>query len=167
LTIYGKNVAKIINFEKTILRKEKIGFVFQNHSLLPNLTVFENISLPARQSKGIFYSKNHENVMYLLEEVGLCSREHDYPVQLSGGEQQRVAIARALTNNPRLLLADEPTSSLDKKTAPETIKLLLSLAKNNGVAIILVTHDLEIARMMDETQVLKHGTLWSEDDPSI
>jgi ABC-type lipoprotein export system ATPase subunit len=168
LVICGESVANASDFEKTILRREKIGFVFQNHSLLPNLTAFENVQFPMLQGRR-FFAKNSKDdarahVLKLLADVGLEGRENDYPVQLSGGEQQRVAIARALVNTPELLLADEPTSSLDAKIAGETIGILLTLAKNSGIAVVLVTHDLGIANLMQETKQLQGGILRSADD---
>ncbi|MDR1448052.1 MAG: ABC transporter ATP-binding protein [Candidatus Ancillula sp.] len=168
LTICSEDISKTTDFRRTLLRRDRIGFVFQNHSLLPNLNASENISLPKnqdmRQSRKNSAAKNNSSAMQLLEKVGLNERAYDYPIQLSVGERQRVAIARALINSPKLLLADEPTSALDEKTALKTIELLLALAKNNGIAVILVTHDLKIAQMMDKILVLQDGRLANIDD---
>src|SRR5438270_4526266 len=124
---------------RTKLRRDAIGFVFQHFNLIPTLTAAENVEAamaPVREGK----SARSERVHSLLTQVGLANRADHLPSRLSGGEQQRVAIARALSNEPRVLLADEPTGNLDSRTSVEIVDLLASLVEQNGVTVILVTH---------------------------
>ena len=136
------------------LRGEKIGFVFQSFHLSPSLTAMENILVPmeiaGRRDAAV-------RARALLEEVGLSDRGHHYPSQLSGGEQQRVAIARALSNEPAIILADEPTGNLDSTTGRTVIDLLLSINKTRGTTVIVVTHDPDIASMADARISLRDG----------
>jgi putative ABC transport system ATP-binding protein len=136
------------------LRGEKIGFVFQSFHLIPSLTAMENILVPmeiaGRRDAAV-------RARALLEEVGLSDRGHHYPSQLSGGEQQRVAIARALSNEPAIILADEPTGNLDSTTGRTVIDLLLSINKTRGTTVIVVTHDPDIASMADARISLRDG----------
>ena len=127
-----------------------IGFVFQNYSLIKHLRVWENIELPLLYAKKSFTAKQrHEIITGLLKSVGLESKENDYPINLSGGEQQRVAIARALAVSPEAILCDEPTGALDKKTGTQIMELLHSVVKENGIMLLLVTHDPDIADTCD------------------
>ncbi len=136
------------------LRGSKIGFVFQSFHLIPSLTALENILVPmeiaGRRDAGV-------RARELLREVGLVDRGHHYPSQLSGGEQQRVAIARALSNEPVILLADEPTGNLDTATGHQIIELLLSVNRTRGTTLVVVTHDSEIASMADAKVFLRDG----------
>ncbi len=136
-------------------RNTQIGFVFQAYHLLPELTAVENIDLPARLAG----KPNAEEALKLLWSVGLEARASHLPGMLSGGEQQRVAIARALRNQPRILLADEPTGNLDRATGTEIWRLLRSLQKERGATLIVVTHDAGIAAEADARFCLDEGKL--------
>jgi putative ABC transport system ATP-binding protein len=141
------------------LRGEKIGFVFQFFHLIPSLTAYENVAVPMEirgtPNPGV-------RARALLEEVGLTGRAHHYPSQLSGGEQQRVALARALANEPRVILADEPTGNLDSVTADEVVDVLRAHSQNNGVTVIIVTHAEDIARRTDRRVRLRDGKVVDE-----
>jgi putative ABC transport system ATP-binding protein len=136
------------------LRGVRVGIVFQFFHLLPSLTAFENVLVPMEIAGA---RKPHKRARALLAEVGLQEREHHYPSQLSGGEQQRVAIARALANDPPILLADEPTGNLDSTTGRQIIDLLLSVNRDRGTTLVLVTHDPDLARVADLTVALRDG----------
>jgi putative ABC transport system ATP-binding protein len=140
------------------LRGEKIGIVFQFFHLIPSLTALENVMVPMELAKAANVA---ERARALLTDVGLADRTHHYPSQLSGGEQQRVAIARALANGPRILLADEPTGNLDTTTGRQVIELLLSVKRERGCTLVLVTHDAELAAMADEIVTLRDGRIVS------
>lgn len=145
-------------------RNQKIGFVFQFYHLLPEFTALENVVLPAlikrRETKDKKQGlKNRAEI--LLEDVGLGKRMHHRPGELSGGEQQRVAIARALVNNPKVLLCDEPTGNLDSEMGQEILNILFNLNKKHNTAIVIVTHDREIARKAHKIIEMKDGRiLW-------
>ncbi|MGZ8255859.1 MAG: ABC transporter ATP-binding protein [Burkholderiaceae bacterium] len=136
------------------LRGTRIGFVFQFFHLLPSLTAFENVLVPM-EIAGVAGAGARARAR--LDEVGLSERGHHYPSQLSGGEQQRVAIARALSNDPPLLLADEPTGNLDSATGRQVIDLLLSVNRSRGTTLVIVTHDPELAGVADLTIHLRDG----------
>ena len=143
------------------LRGARVGIVFQFFHLLPSLTAFENVMVPmeiagARQAP--------QRARTLLAEVGLSERSHHYPSQLSGGEQQRVAIARALANDPPVLLADEPTGNLDTATGRQIIDLLLSINRERGTTLVLVTHDPDLARVADTAVALRDGRVVSREE---
>ena len=144
----------------TEYRAETIGFVFQAHNLQPTLTAFENVQVPmfGRRSR----REREARAAELLHEVGLEDRVHARPVVLSGGERQRVAIARALANGPRVLLADEPTGSLDSATGMQVMGLLQALREQHGMTILLVTNDDEIAAQADRTLRLRDGVIHVE-----
>lgn len=125
------------------LRNHVVGFVFQNFSLIESDTVFENVELPLLYG-GSTYRKTKKQVLKSIEEVGLLGKEHRLPKHLSGGQQQRVAIARSMVNNPRFLLADEPTGALDTKTSEEIMNLFKQLNEEKKVTVILVTHNPEL-----------------------
>lgn len=122
------------------VRNQTVGFVFQNFSLIENNTVYENVELPLLYG-GYSFSQTKEKVMAALKIVGLEGKEDKYPKQLSGGQQQRVAIARSIINNPKFIIADEPTGALDTHTSEEIMKLFEELNQQDGATIILVTHD--------------------------
>jgi len=136
-------------------RNRSVGFVFQAYHLFPELSALENVEFPARLARNSDPAKG----AHLLDQVGLGSRLHHRPSELSGGEQQRVAIARALRNNPALLLADEPTGNLDAATGHEIIDLLLRLHEQHGNCLIIVTHDDRIAALGQKIYQLEEGTL--------
>jgi putative ABC transport system ATP-binding protein len=136
------------------LRGEKIGFVFQFFHLIPSLTAYENVAVPM-EIAGV--ADPRSRARSLLEEVGLTGRAHHYPSQLSGGEQQRVALARALANNPRIVLADEPTGNLDTVNGRHIMELLRDVHRTRGTTLVLVTHDAELAALADAKLVLRDG----------
>jgi putative ABC transport system ATP-binding protein len=141
------------------LRGRRIGFVFQFFHLLPSLTALENILVPM-EIAGLPGAR--ARAKSLLDEVGLSERGHHYPSQLSGGEQQRVAIARALSNDPPLLLADEPTGNLDSSTGRQIIDLLLSVNRSRGTTLVLVTHDPDLAGVAHMSIALRDGRVVSQ-----
>jgi lipoprotein-releasing system ATP-binding protein len=144
-------------------RSRSVGFVFQDHLLLPQLTALENVLLPTlaqdQSDRAQRSAPTEERAAQLLEMVGLSPRQHAFPAQLSGGERQRVAIARALINQPGLLLCDEPTGNLDRTTGAEVVSLLLDLAAQQGVTVLMVTHNLEQAARFGRCFELVGGKL--------
>jgi lipoprotein-releasing system ATP-binding protein len=147
------------------VRLATIGFVYQFHHLLPEFSALDNVAIPlmvAGQSRKAAEARARE----LLTELGLGERTHHQPAQLSGGEQQRVAIARALANSPRLLLADEPTGNLDPATSGAVFDALHGLARRQGVACLVATHNLELAAKVDRVVTLKDGHLEPWTAPS-
>ena len=154
----GRDLAKLGEGELTSLRLAALGFVFQQFNLIPTLSAAQNVEL-ALAPRGFDSAKRHEIVEELLQSVGLGSRDHHLPSQLSGGEQQRVAIARALANEPRVVLADEPTGNLDSTTGDEIIALLRELSDDRGQTIVLVTHNAEIAALAGRTIRMQDGAL--------
>ena len=142
------------------LRRESIGYVFQSFHLLPTLSAFENVEFPA-QLVGMEKEERIDRVERLLESVGLAERATHLPDALSGGERQRVALARALVHRPALVLADEPTGSLDTENGDQVLKLLKSLSIEHGVALLLVTHDHASTRICDRVISMRDGSLVS------
>lgn len=143
---------------RTALRLQHIGFVYQAHNLLPEFTAQENIALPARLA-GRARASAMQDALLALERLGLADRATHLPSQLSGGEQQRVAIARALANQPSLVLADEPTGSLDAAAGEKVADLLFAEAREQGTAILLATHDLDLAARADRIVRLHDGKI--------
>lgn len=162
VTLTGKNLADLEDSELSRIRNQDIGFVFQLHHLLPQCTVLENVLIP---TVPLGLNKDDENVKIrakeILEKVGLEKHFHHFPAQLSGGELQRVAVVRALINTPKLVLADEPTGSLDRESSKNLGQLLLQLNKDEDMALIVVTHSMELARLMDKVYKLQDGKLES------
>jgi len=158
VTIDGTDCTRLGDAERTAMRRNKIGFVYQFHHLLPEFTARENVVLP-QMIEGVRRSEAGIRADRLLGMVGLSERVKHRPGQLSGGEQQRVAIARALANDPRILLADEPTGNLDHKTADDVFDLLLGLIRDTGIAALIATHNLELAARMDRVLEMKDGRL--------
>jgi putative ABC transport system ATP-binding protein len=154
ILIDGNDVTRLGEDQLARLRGEKIGFVFQSFHLIPSLTAMENILVPM-EIAGRRDAASRARA--LLVEVGLEDRGHHYPSQLSGGEQQRVAIARALSNEPVIVLADEPTGNLDTSTGHHVIELLLAINKTRGTTLVVVTHDSEIASVADARIYLRDG----------
>ena len=145
----GELVTDMNDDQLSKLRAEKIGFIFQSHYLLPQISVIENVILPTlavnrKQNNSVIFDEAES----LLSQVGLKKQAHKFPSQLSGGEKQRVAIVRSLINKPNLVLADEPTGSLDKSRGEDIIDLLKSLCVDNQTSLVVVTHDIEIASQM-------------------
>ena len=143
--VEGKEVSKMNDDELAKIRREKIGFIFQAYNLIPGLTAVENVALPMRFS-GHGRNESQKKARELLKKVGLENRITHKPSELSGGEQQRVAIARSLVNDPDVILADEPTGNLDTKSGREIFELLESLHKKTGKTVIVVTHDINLAK---------------------
>ena len=156
----GDDLLRLSADEIATMRNRKIGFVFQLHHLLPQCTILENVLIPtlAAAAKGRNDEAN-SRAQRLLDRVGLGAHKSQRPGQLSGGERQRAAIVRALINQPRLLLADEPTGSLDRASAENLRKLLIELNRDEGVALIVVTHSMELARGLDRIYEMRDGSL--------
>ena len=159
--IDGSDVLKLNDEELAELRLRKIGFVFQFFNLLPRLTAIRNVELPLLIA-GVSEREARERAMEMLRLVGLEARVNHRPAELSGGEQQRVAIARALINNPKIVLADEPTGNLDTKSGWEIVQLMKRLNKERGQTFIVVTHDPHIAETADRILYLKDGLIEGE-----
>lgn len=147
----GEDVSGYRNRRLTAYRRNDIGFVFQFYNLVQNLTALENVELATQ------ICKNPLDAAQVLEEVGLGDRKDNFPAQLSGGEQQRVAIARALAKNPKLLLCDEPTGALDYVTGKSILKLLQDTCRQQGMTVIVITHNTAIAPMADKVIHVKNG----------
>lgn len=156
----GEDLLKLSPKEIAPVRNRKIGFVFQLHHLLPQCTILENVLIPtlAAAAKGR-NDEAHARAERLLNRVGLGPRKGQRPGQLSGGERQRAAVVRALINQPKLLLADEPTGSLDRASAENLRKLFIELNRDEGVALIVVTHSMELARGLDRVYEMRDGLL--------
>ncbi len=146
--ILGQDTTGLSDASLSALRRRQLGFIFQSFNLLPSLTAVENVAWPLLLD-GKNIPEAEERARALLDKVGLNHRGHHRPTELSGGEQQRVAIARALVANPRLLFADEPTGALDSKTGAIVLDLLLSLKSSTGSSLVIVTHDLGVAKHCD------------------
>lgn len=155
ITVNGRDISKLSDNELADYRADTVGFVFQFYNLIPTLTVYENVELVSE------ISKNHLDTKQIISEVGLSEHLHNFPSELSGGEQQRVSIARALCKNPKILLCDEPTGALDSETGVMVLKLLLKMAKNYGKTIVIVTHNQSIAKMADVVIHVKNGKIRS------
>lgn len=147
--------------DRTLHRRQRVGFIFQSFNLLPRLTALENVAIPLMLS-GISVAEREARAKELLEKVGLGHRLTHYPTELSGGEQQRTAVARALIHNPSLILADEPTGNLDSKTGEEVMALLKDLNREQGITLIVVTHDEEVATYADRIVKLRDGDIVEE-----
>lgn len=156
--INGIDALKLSDNEKTRLRKENLGFIYQFHNLLPEFNVLENVMIP-QIIRGMKKSKARKFAENLLEQVGLSHRLSHFPKTLSGGEQQRVAIARALVTNPKLVIADEPTGNLDPDTAEVVFNLFLDLVKENKTALLMATHNIDLARKLSKTVSIENGML--------
>ena len=158
ITIEGRDCTDLPDRDRTRVRLATIGFVYQFHHLLPEFTALDNVALPLMIA-GVPRAKAQARAAELLGELGLAERVQHQPAQMSGGEQQRVAVARALANSPRLLLADEPTGNLDPHTSAAVFENLYNLARRTGVAAVVATHNLELARHMDRVFALRDGHL--------
>jgi putative ABC transport system ATP-binding protein len=154
----GKDIRSLNDGALTSLRAHDVGFVFQQFNLIPTLTAAENIAV-ATVTSGLSREQQKARALELLGEVGLAERAEHLPTLMSGGEQQRVAMGRALANHPRVILADEPTGNLDSKTAREIIDLLANLCERQGVTVILITHDEEVASRAQRKLHMRDGLL--------
>ncbi len=156
--IDGQDCSGLADRKRAAIRCEKIGFVYQYHHLLPEFSAVENIMLPQMiQNKPIAACK--KGALGMLEKVGLANRAAHRPAQLSGGEQQRVAILRALANNPKILLADEPTGNLDAATGDIVFDMLFKLVRESGMTALIATHNADLAGKMDRVINIKNGTI--------
>ena len=157
----GRDLYGLSSRQRTRVRAREIGFVFQSYHLLPEMDVLENVMLPAMAVKGLVssYRAMRDKALALLSAVGLRERADHTPFELSGGEQQRAALARALMNNPRIVLADEPTGNLDEGTGRQVLEYLFSLTREFSHALVLVTHNERIAASCDRVLRLTDGAL--------
>lgn len=151
ITVNGQDISHLTSDQLADYRAATVGFVFQFYNLIPTLTVYENVALVKQIAPGAF------DAMEMLERVQLADHRDNFPSELSGGEQQRVSIARAVAKNPQILLCDEPTGALDSETGVLVMKLLLSMARDYGKTIVIVTHNQNIARMADVVVRVKNG----------
>lgn len=158
IAIEGRDCSDLPDRDRTAVRLGTIGFVYQFHHLLPEFSALDNVALPLMIA-GAPRAAAQARAAALLADLGLADRVRHQPAQMSGGEQQRVAVARALANSPRLLLADEPTGNLDPATSAAVFENLYALARRTGVAALVATHNLELARHMDRVFALRDGHL--------
>ena len=156
--IGGEDCGSLSEERRTLLRRSHIGFVYQFHHLLPEFSALENVMLP-QMITGVQRRTARGKAAELLDRVGLGPRAGHRPARLSGGEQQRVAIARALANDPEILLADEPTGNLDHTTGESVLDTLLDLVRRTGLAALIATHNLDLARRLDRIVALEDGRL--------
>jgi putative ABC transport system ATP-binding protein len=159
----GQDVSQFSKDERADIRNRKIGFVFQGFNLLARTSAIENVELPMLYA-GVETAQRHERAMNALAAVGLAGRELSHPNQLSGGQQQRVAIARALVNHPALILADEPTGNLDSRTSVEVMEIFQRLNREQGITLILITHEHDIAEYAKRAVIFKDGKI-VRDEP--
>ncbi|HET9846599.1 MAG TPA: ABC transporter ATP-binding protein [Nitrospira sp.] len=160
IVLDGSDITTLSESRMARFRRMKIGYIFQSFHLIPTLTALENVLVPLELAGEVAAT---DLAMELLHAVGLQDRVHHYPVQLSGGEQQRVAVARAFACRPPILLADEPTGNLDSQTGRHVMDLLLSLHRDYGTTLVLVTHDRAIASLMHRVIALRDGRIESDD----
>src|SRR5438445_2055553 len=158
VVIGGEDCGRLSDERRTSLRRSEIGFVYQFHHLLPEFSALENVMLP-QMIAAVPRRQAREKAAGLLERVGLAARAGHRPARLSGGEQQRVAIARALANDPQILLGDEPTGNLDHATGDSVLNVLLQLVRGTGLAALIATHNLDLARRLDRIVALEDGGL--------
>ena len=158
IEIYGRKLAGMSEKEKTNWRRHEVGFIFQSFGLMPTLSAFENVELMLRISKAPRKTRA-ERALYCLDLVGLSKWATHRPYEMSGGQQQRVAIARAIANEPKLILADEPTGELDTETAQETLALFRNIVKEEDMTMLMATHDNLVDEFVDEVLFLKDGQI--------
>ncbi|HEY2023813.1 ABC transporter ATP-binding protein [Paraburkholderia sp.] len=157
--LLGHELGELNEDQRAALRGGSVGFVFQSFQLMPHLTALENVTLPLELQGGISTRDAAQRARELLDQVGLGKRTGHYPKLLSGGEQQRVALARAFVTRPAILFADEPTGSLDAATGHAVIDLMFEMNRAHGATLVLVTHDIELARRCDMTVTIEAGRL--------
>ena len=160
ISVSGHDVSNLNDDKRTKLRRHYLGFVYQFHYLQPEFSAMENVVIP-QMIKEIPKDQAEARAKHLLDEMGLAHRYDHRPARLSGGEQQRVAIARALANDPKILLADEPTGNLDPKTSDEVFALLIKRSREAGLGALIATHNMDLARKMDRILEIKGGQLKS------
>jgi len=156
--ILGKKLGDLSEEERTLLRRDHLGFIFQAYNLVPTLTVEENVLLPL-ELRGEAGKAGRDRVRAMLDRIGLANRAESFPDLLSGGEQQRVAVARALVHSPALVLADEPTGNLDERTGADILDLLHGLGHEEQRTVLVVTHDRDVLERADRVFVLESGAL--------
>ena len=156
VSLNGQSMENLSEDQRADIRSKFVGFIFQNFQLLPTLTALENVMVPLELKKR---KDAKQKALELLTKVGLGNRATHYPTQLSGGEQQRVSIARAFANEPKILFADEPTGNLDTETGEMIEKLIFDLNKEQGTTLVLVTHDLELAKKTNRIIHIKGGKI--------
>lgn len=156
VALSGRNMVGLSDRERTLARRAEVGFIYQFHHLLPEFTALENVVIP-QLANGVAEAEAEARALELLARVGVAERASHRPAALSGGEQQRVAFCRALANQPRLLLADEPTGNLDPETSDQVFSALMALVRETGLAALIATHNLDLARRMDRIVRLDQG----------
>ena len=159
VVVMGQKLAGMNDRDIATLRRRSIGIVFQGFSLIPSLTALDNVLLPTFFATQMEAGERRPRAIDLLNQVGLGARLNNRPSALSGGEQQRVAIARALINRPSVLLADEPTGNLDQATGTAVLDLLIELGRTHGTALLMVTHDPDVAARADNVVDMKDGRI--------
>ena len=161
IIVDGTDISTLSSDDLADYRAARVGFIFQSYNLIPTLTVLENVKLVEE------IAHDHLSAEELIAEIGLADHSHQFPHELSGGEQQRVSICRALAKNPKILLCDEPTGALDSETGVVVLKLLLKMARDYGKTIIIVTHNQNISRMADVVIRIRSGKVTSvEEQPA-
>lgn len=159
--IFGHNTFNIKKSQKDLIRRTKIGFIYQHHHLLQEFTAIENVVIP-QKFNDIMDEEAYEKATYLLKELGMQDRMNHFPSELSGGQRQRVAIARALANDPMLLIADEPTGSLDQVTAGIVFDELLRVVQKTGMALLMATHNVELSERVEKKYIFRNKSLCVE-----
>jgi len=167
VTFDGKDVSKYSDNELSFARNELIGFVFQQFNLINKLTILENILLPTIYTRHKLPFDPKTRAMELITKFGLLGKEHSFPNKISGGQQQRVAIARALIMQPKLVLADEPTGNLDTKTGNAILDLLEKLNKEEGVTVVIITHEPDVANRCKRKLYIRDGKLFTKQNYSV
>jgi ABC-type lipoprotein export system ATPase subunit len=161
--IDGIDVSRLTGNERSQLRSEKIGFIFQQYNLFKHLTALENVVFPLYLDKTVTKEERMDKGVYMLERLGIDHRKDHFPNQMSGGEQQRTAIARSLINNPQIIIADEPTGSVDNNNEESILKILHDLSRE-GRTILIVTHSERVTAYADSLYILQDGNLYEEDN---
>ncbi|QBA64072.1 ABC transporter ATP-binding protein [Muriicola soli] len=160
IELCGVEINSLNEDERARLRNQKVGFIFQDFQLLPTLTALENVAVPLELQR---VKNARSRAKILLKKVGLAERMHHFPSQLSGGEQQRVALARAFSNTPDILFADEPTGELDEDTGRKIVNLLFELNKEAGTTLVIITHDMDLARKTQRILRLRGGKISTDE----
>ena len=164
IRVHGKHISELSRQELALYRRYQVGMIFQSFNLISSYTALENVAFPLLFA-GVAKSERHSRAAEMLEEVGLSERKDHRPSELSGGEQQRVAIARALINQPKILLADEPTGNTDSKTSNQIVQILFDLKKNQGLTIIMISHEKDLlAKFADRVVNLRDGKIANPAD---
>ncbi len=161
VTFEDKSVANLSDNQMAHIRVDSIGFVFQFHHLMPEFTALENLLIPQKIARSNSAGAK-ERAMYLLDSLGIADRAKHFPGQLSGGEQQRIALARALINEPKIILADEPTGNLDSDNAQKFMDIVGTMRERNNIAVVLATHNLQVAKFAEGILRLRNGKLSPE-----